>query len=277
MTKTSQLTVGQAVHVSTPVLSLRRTPYGAAEVVTQARLGEGALVREASGPWIRLALDFDGYEGWTRMDSLALGSWPPPGQPEAPIRQLFANLYAAPRVQAPLLLTVPLGAPLAMLGPASDGWRRVGLPGGREAWVQAGDIDSEGEAWSWQTPPELRRSLVQTARQLLGIPYRWGGTTPWGLDCSGLVQLVYRLHGLALARDAGEQAQDPRTFRVDRADLLPGDLLFFTNCGHVGLALSQWEFLHATTHLAPVVQVSPVDDPHWAALRDEVRRVRPAR
>jgi hypothetical protein len=265
------------VHVAAPVVSLRRVPAAAAEVVTQARLGEGARVREVAGAWTRLALDFDRYEGWAAADHLASGVWPPPGQPVALVRQLFANLYAAPRVQAPLLVTVPLGAPLASLGAATEGWCRVGLPGSGEAYAQLGDLDVDGGAWSWETPPQLRRGVVETARRLVGLPYRWGGTTPWGIDCSGLVQLVYRLHGLALARDAGDQAKDPHTYPVDREELLPGDLLFFAKYGHVGLAVSHWEFVHATTHLTPVVQVSAVDDPHWVSLRDEVRRVRPAR
>lgn len=274
----------ETVFVAVSLLSLHRAPEETAEVVTQARLGETARALEAVAPeaggtggasdWVRLELGYDGYTGWAKVEGLAPGNWPEPGTPVVAVRQLFAHLYAAPRVQAPLLLSVPLGTPLPQLEPAGEEWRRVGLPGGREAFVQAGDVTAAGEAWAWETAPGLRRSLVKTGRQLLGVPYRWGGTTPWGIDCSGLVQLVYRLHGLALPRDAGDQAKAEGTFRVEREDLLPGDLLFFAEYSHVGLAISHFEFLHATTHLAPVVQVSEVDDPHWAVLRDEVRRLR---
>ncbi|MGE5507221.1 MAG: C40 family peptidase, partial [Chitinophagales bacterium] len=201
------------------------------------------------------------------------GSWLPGARPMT-VCNLFANVYAGPKVQAPLLLTLPLGSPVPLRDVVNDEWRLVELPEGRTGFVQAGDLCAGQDAWAWQTRAELERSLVATAQGLLGLPYRWGGTTPWGIDCSGLVQLVYRLHGLVLPRDASDQARDPRTFPVARADLAPGDLLFFANHGHVGLAISTDRFLHATTHLRPVVQVSEVDDPHWTARRDEIRRVR---
>jgi hypothetical protein len=271
------LVVGRPVHVRRGLLDLHRTPEETAEVVTQGRLGETALVLDPAGGgkdgWVRLTMAHDGYAGWAKADGLAEGVWPPPGGPLVTVRQLFANLYAAPKVQAPLLLTAPLGAPLSLLGPAGEGWLRVGLPEGQEAFLQAGDVCPGTDAWTWQSLPDLRRSVVRVARQLLGLPYRWGGTTPWGLDCSGLVQLVYRLHGLALPRDASDQAKDERTAEVGRDDLQPGDLLFFARYGHVGLAISPWEFLHATAHETPVVQVSAVDDAYWAARRDEIRRV----
>ncbi|MGE5552877.1 MAG: NlpC/P60 family protein [Betaproteobacteria bacterium] len=277
MAKRAELAVGTAVFVRQGLLSLHRVPGEAAEVVTQARLGEAAEVRTAGGAraegWVEVVMRHDGYRGWARADGLAEGLWPEPETPVVSVRQLFANLYAAPKIQAPLILTAPLGTPLPLLGPGSEGWWRVGLPEGREAFVQGGDVCRGSEAWAWQSLPQLRQSLVRVARQLLGLPYRWGGTTPWGLDCSGLVQLVYRLHGLDLPRDASDQAKDGRTIRVDRDDLQPGDLLFFANYGHVGLAISHWEFLHATTHQTPVVQVSEVDDPYWAERRDEVRRL----
>ncbi|MDI6871455.1 MAG: C40 family peptidase [Bacillota bacterium] len=267
---------GTTVFVRRSLVSLHRTPEPEAEVVTQARLGEVGGILETGGTgaegWVCLAMSHDGYTGWTRTEGLAEGVWPAPGAPVVAVRQLFANVYAAPKVQAPLLLTVPLGTPLPELG-AEGEWRRVGLPGNGEGFVQAGDVCRGAEAWAWESLPELRRSLVRVARQLLGLPYRWGGTTPWGLDCSGLVQLVYRLHGILLPRDACEQARDGRTVAVSRNDLQPGDLLFFADRSHVGLAVSHWEFIHATTHETPVVQVSAVDEAYWAGRRDEIRRL----
>ncbi len=265
---------GTPVFVRDSLISLHRTPEPDAEVVTQARLGETAVVQETgTGGWVRLTMSHDGYAGWAPTASLLEGGWPPPGVPVVSVRQLFGNLYAAPQVQAPLLLTAPLGTPLPVAGEAGEGWRRVILPGGAEGFVQAGDVCSGSSAWAWKTSPELRRGLIRVAQQLLGVPYRWGGTTPWGIDCSGLTQLVYRLHGVVLPRDACDQARDRRTGPVGRDDLLPGDLLFFADYGHVGLAISHWEFIHATTHGQPVVQVSSVDDPHWVGCRDEVRRL----
>lgn len=261
------------VFVKEPVVNLYGEPDGQAEVVSQARLGEEAGSLETAGSWTRVEMTHDRYRGWVERRALSPGAWPPEGA-TVTVRNLFANVYASPKVQAPLLATLALGTPLPLREEANADWRQVELPEGRTGFVQVGDVCEGSTAWAWAARPELQRSLVRTARQLLGLPYRWGGTTPWGIDCSGLVQLVYRLHGFVLPRDASDQAADPRTRPVARPDLAAGDLLFFANHGHVGLAISADHFLHATTHLNPIVQVSEVDDPYWTSRRDEIRRPR---
>jgi cell wall-associated NlpC family hydrolase len=85
--------------------------------------------------------------------------------------------------------------------------------------------------------------LLRTAEAFLGIPYLWGGTTALGIDCSGFVQQVYRLNGVALPRDADQQAMLGR--RVDEARA--GDLFFFgaESVTHVALATGPNDFIHA--------------------------------
>src|SRR5207237_9015842 len=82
-----------------------------------------------------------------------------------------------------------------------------------------------------------------TAESFIGVPYLWGGTTALGLACSGFVQQVYRLNGVALPRDADQQAMLGRKVEEARA----GDLMFFgaDSVTHVALAASATEFIHA--------------------------------
>ncbi|NNM32880.1 MAG: C40 family peptidase, partial [Gemmatimonadetes bacterium] len=84
----------------------------------------------------------------------------------------------------------------------------------------------------------------------LGTPYRYGGNTRDGLDCSGLVCQVYRKHGMDLPRTSFHQYRQGRP--VDRSDLQPGDLVFFSGSGggvqHVGIYVGENRFLHASTH-----------------------------
>lgn len=209
-----------------------------------------------------------------------------PGPGIYTVKQLFANVYAGPSIKSRLLVTLPLGVPVLVDRPsrAGAGWVAVELPGGLAGFMQARDLTPGRDEWSWQTPAELRASLVRTARRFLGLPYRWGGTSSFGLDCSGFVQLLYRLHGLFLPRDAHQQANYLRQrsgaapsglcppWPVRRADLLPGDLIFFNDYGHVGMAISHFEFIHATTQGEPVVQVSEVDDPYWQSRRTAIGR-----
>ncbi|HEY7516193.1 MAG TPA: C40 family peptidase, partial [Vicinamibacteria bacterium] len=188
---------------------------------------------------------------------------------------LMANLYreasvtsARPKIQA------PLGARLETMGPAKEGWHRVRLPGGETAFVQAGDV-RPGDA-SDKRERGSEADLLATARRFLGVPYLWGGMTAHGLDCSGYVDLVYRLHGVDLLRDSDMQFDDANLLKVERADLLPGDLLYFgkKKATHVGLYVGGERFLSATTHQTPVVQESGLDEPYWASLYLGARRPR---
>ncbi|MCL4515882.1 MAG: C40 family peptidase [Firmicutes bacterium] len=265
--------------VTANVANLHRNPDALSEVVTQARMGEGFRVLDAGADWLHISLDYDAYEGYIEARRTRDGHWPAQKAVGvtgvAAIRNLFANIYVGPKVQRPLQTVLPMGVRLPVLRRAEgaeEGWLVVGLADGREGFAQAADLSAGGREWAWSTPAQLRQSLVRTARRFLGIPYRWGGASSFGLDCSGLVQYVYYLHGLILPRDANQQAESGRTRRIPREELVPGDLIFFAKYGHVGMAISHHEFIHATTHLDPVVQISAVDDQHWVERTDEIRR-----
>lgn len=98
--------------------------------------------------------------------------------------------------------------------------------------------------------PDLsrRQRAVAVARRYLGVPYLWGGTTPRGFDCSGLVQYVYRKVGARLPRTSWEQARAGR--RVPIAQMLPGDLVAWP--GHVALYVGHGQVLEAPSRGVPV-------------------------
>ncbi len=95
--------------------------------------------------------------------------------------------------------------------------------------------------------PKVVRTLgeraVRIAAHELGVPYRYGGSSPSGFDCSGLVAFVYGKLGIALPHNAAAQYGYGRA--VDRAHLKPGDLLFFHGLGHVGLYIGHGRMIHA--------------------------------
>jgi peptidoglycan hydrolase-like protein with peptidoglycan-binding domain len=94
---------------------------------------------------------------------------------------------------------------------------------------------------------------VALARAELGVPYVWGGESPSGFDCSGLVQYVYARLGIALPRVAADQYRAGR--HIPRSELRPGDLVFFDGLGHVGIYMGGGRFIHAP-HTGTVVQIS---------------------
>jgi cell wall-associated NlpC family hydrolase len=118
----------------------------------------------------------------------------------------------------------------------------------------------------------LVESVLRTATDLLGTPYRLGGSTVAGFDCSGFVQYVFAQHGLALPRTVRRQAEVGLRVR----DAEAGDLVFFRTEGsgptHVGIALGPDRFIHAPNSKG-VVRVEPFDAPYWASRFIEARRV----
>ena len=116
---------------------------------------------------------------------------------------------------------------------------------------------------------------AQHAATLVGKPYRYGGATPAGFDCSGLVQYSFRQAGVAVPRSTNEQHRASRVVR----NLQPGDLLFFDQEGkknsHVGIYLGRGEFVHAPSS-GKRVRRDRLDSPYWKKHLSEVRRLTPA-
>ena len=268
--------------VTRTVENMYSAPSAEKDVVSQAFLGQTVGILETKGGFVKVETP-DRYQGWIAVR--ALSRYASPKAPRyaaqgrvAEVRSLVANVYrdadvttARPRVQA------PLSARLEVLeGPIEERWYKVRLPSGLSGFVQRGDVEVV-DATS-PRPIGSGDDLVATARRLLGAPYLWGGMTPLGIDCSGFVSLVHRVHGRVLLRDANLQFADPQAEVVERADLRPGDLVFFgraaNKIAHVGLYLGDGRFINATTHETPVVREDRLDDAHWAPLYQGGRRPR---
>jgi cell wall-associated NlpC family hydrolase len=130
--------------------------------------------------------------------------------------------------------------------------------------------EEKGEEPPAQTPvgratSEEKNLLVRVAMTFIGVPYRLGGSTLKGLDCSALVKKVYGMFEISLPRTAREQSGVGKS--VDRGDLEVGDLVFFktrrSNAGHVGMYIGGGEFVHASSHQRKV-KVDRLDAPYFS-------------
>jgi len=164
-------------------------------------------------------------------------------------------------------------------------WHRVGLPVAALALAAAcargpvvgppSTVPVPPPAAAGHTLPEGDAGLiVEAARRLVGAPYRDGGASPEGFDCSGLVQYVFASRGIALPRSVSEQAR--AGIAVPRHAIAAGDLVFFTTIGaslsHVGIALDTETFVHAPS-TGGSVRIERLSVPYWASRLAAARRV----
>jgi cell wall-associated NlpC family hydrolase len=115
----------------------------------------------------------------------------------------------------------------------------------------------------------MHADAASIAARYLGVPYVWGGSSPAGFDCSGLVSYVYAQLGVSLPHYT--VAQWGATTPISASDLQPGDLVFFDGLGHVGIYIGAGQFIHAP-HTGTVVQIASLSG-YWATHLDGARRV----
>lgn len=236
--------VGQNVLVTAAVADVRREANEDAELVTQALLGTPAQVMAIVPGWVQVRLS--DYEGWIQRQNL----WAPASWPEWQtntgwmVVQPVGRIHAGPSSRAGLVSLVFLTTRLWVVAEQA-GWCQVRLPGDRYGWTPQGVVTLRPANTPLQASPS---DLAATARRLLDVPYLWGGVTPLGIDCSGLVQLVYRYHGYTIPRDADQQMAATIGHLIPFTQLRAGDLIFFAEEGqvdHVAMSLGGTEYIHA--------------------------------
>lgn len=256
-----------------PVASLYSQPTREADVVTQAIFGTNVTILEEANEWARVRTP-DDYSGWMPLTSVRRAAQPYAASGRvAEVRSLFASLYREPNVtKHEPLLVVPFETRLEVVAePVADEyrWLEVRLPDDRRAWVQRGGLVFDRVLLDIQ-------QTIGLAFRFLGVPYLWGGTSSFGFDCSGFVQMLYRQRGIHIPRDAGPQSRWDGSQPVPRNKLKPGDLIFFgkspDKVTHTGMYIGRGQFIHATTHVEPAVRIGFLNDPHWTELFVAARR-----
>lgn len=214
------------------VVPLRLEPSDMSEMVSQILLGEHFKVLEIRNKWSKIRLAYDQYEGWVDNKQFLLISLEDYNKINNSTTYLSADIINFGENKQQLLTNVFIGSC---------------LPFFKDEQFLIGDekFIFEGEVISTKKEKE---TILTTALQFLNSPYLWGGKTPFGIDCSGLTQLVYKLNGYHLQRDAKDQAKQGEVLSfIEESE--PGDLAFFDNeegnIIHVGIMMADNYIIHA--------------------------------
>ncbi|WP_395045894.1 NlpC/P60 family protein [Flavobacterium sp.] len=212
-------------------IPLRIEPSDRSELVSQVLFGEHFTVLEKNQKWAKIRLFFDDYEGW--IDNKQFAPITEEQFEQLSKDSIVLNSDLIEYITSPknLLIPIPLGSSLSFLN--------------YEA-INTDNFSFEGLRISGVKP---KSNLINTAFMYMNAPYLWGGKTPFGIDCSGFTQMVYKLNGYKLFRDASQQAgQGEALSFIEESE--PGDLAFFDNeegnIIHVGIIMDDNYIIHAS-------------------------------
>ena len=213
---------------------VRRARAADAPLDTYFRYGEPILVFEKAAGWAWCQSLEDGYVGYVEGATTAIGA---PAKPTHIVATMGAYVYDEPDMKAPAADFLPRHSAVvvAQHGIMTRGTEYTRLDTGR--FIPFGCLSAE---------PPRSADLVAAAERYLGCPYLWGGTSFFGLDCSGLVQNAFRDIGITVLRDTDMQRDTigERVTAGSEAELRRGDLLYMP--GHVLIYAGDGEVIHAS-------------------------------
>ena len=236
------------VVVRSPIATLFAEPRVASAPISQLLAGRTAEVLEERDDWL-LIRGADAYEGWMHRGYVEWAAERDSHAHEDPASRL--SLGCVTRSSAGAMRQMPLGTLLT-----AD-----------EEVVSGAVIPASDQALHFPTDAH---AIVRSARAFFeGTSYVWGGVTPWGCDCSGLVQSVFWLHGVQLRRDAWQQAGQGTDGEPELLDAIAGDLLFFSDrvdryITHVAIAMGGRQLVHLALGRGgfAVEHLGVADDPY---------------
>jgi gamma-D-glutamyl-L-lysine dipeptidyl-peptidase len=218
------------------IVPCRKEPSSTSEMVTQLLFGEHYWVTEISDDWLKIKIAFDDYPCWiSKKQHFKLSE-----QAFSRFKNLLP-IYSGELVQvindlqAQSSFPITIGAVLPFLSNKLMRFDQF-------------EFSFEGLSTSTSTKKSTT-DIIATAFLFLNAPYLWGGKSPFGIDCSGFTQLVYKINGHHLLRDAGQQVTSGTALSfVEEAEA--GDLAFFDNeegnIVHVGILLNNKQIIHAS-------------------------------
>ncbi|MEE4178446.1 MAG: C40 family peptidase [Bacteroides sp.] len=216
------------------VAGLRSEPDSRSELVSQLVFGDLFEIVDDQKDWLQIRMLYDHYLGWVSANQV----------------QLLTDSDFSDLQQSPQTINTDL------IKLIEDRTQNTSFPIGAGStfyFYEAGNLSVAGKVFQYngavnQEFPAKPSLLTEYALLFLNTPYLWGGRSPFGIDCSGFMQLVFKMGGIKIPRDAAVQATQGDTIHLIN-EALPGDLLFFDNeeqqITHVGMLINEGHIIHA--------------------------------
>ena len=240
--------------VKTAYANIYSEPKFSSQLVTQALFFESLEIISEHDNWLKI-VQWDGYSGYVHR--FYLSEEPSQITQSVTVLDRLLPLCSEPSADS-LAMVVPFGSEISTLD-NEDGWCRTTSIDDREFFFKA-DRDRDIK--------NTRETIIALSDSLMGSPYLWGGKTPFGYDCSGFVQSVYRASGIEIKRDTSLQIKDQRMSSTDLSSSGKGDLIFFNIDGngidHVGILYNQ----DTVIHCGGEVKLQSLNDETHKRLRD---------
>jgi hypothetical protein len=224
-------------------------------MVTQVLFGELYYVIERDNSWCKVRLSFDGYEGWIdilQADLIDEEEYTRLDCSETSVTLDLVQLLSHETVRS----MIPL-----VIGSSLPDYNDSQICVGQDLFFYDGLVSEsllKQTSTFIQNKLKTRQQLLRDAMLYMNAPYLWGGRTPFGIDCSGFVQMVYKLQGLKLLRDSSQQATQGEVVSL-LAEAEPGDLAFFDDpegrITHVGILIDFQRIIHCSGQ----VQIDSID------------------
>lgn len=240
------------------VINFRTGGGYASESATQTLMGMPLRILEKKGGWSR-TMTPEGYIAWVTSGSIQAMNKTEFNEWTSALKAIVTTHYTlfreSPSANSAVVSDGVWGNLVRVEG-RSGNFYRVILPNGKVAFVNSSDVEYF-DKWLESRDPSPE-NIIATAKQFLGFPYMWGGTSIKAIDCSGFTKTVFYLNGVIIERDASQQAKTGVDVEITEGfdNLKMGDLLFFGSKAtaergeritHVGFYLGNGEFIHAAT------------------------------